>query len=198
MDDIIIPGSSVEQGLERLSHVLARLRDANLKLKPSKCSLFRQSVTFLGHVVSHSGISTDPLKIEAVRDRPIPASAKQVRSFLGLCSYYRKFIHCFADIARPIHKFTEKDSAFNWTPECQEAFQKLKTALTLASILAYPRPGGQFTLDTDANGVAVGAVLSQLQDEEQKVIGYFSKALSKPEQTYCTTRKELLAVVLAL
>ena len=98
MDDIIIPGSSVEQSLERLSHVLERLRDANLKLKPSKYSLFRQSVTFLGHVVSHSGICTDPAKIEAVRDWPIPISAKQVRSFLSLCSYYRKFIHCFADI----------------------------------------------------------------------------------------------------
>ena len=198
MDDIIIPGSSVEQSLERLSHVLERLRDANLKLKPSKCSLFRQSVPFLGHAVSHSGIYTDPAKIEAVRDWPIPISAKQVRSFLGLCSYYRKFIHCFADIACPLHKLTEKDATFIWAPECQEAFQKLKTALISAPILAYPRPEGQFTLDTDASGVAVGAVLSQLQDEEQKVIGYFSKALTKPEQAYCTTRKELLAVVLAL
>ena len=169
MDHIIIPGSSVEQSLERLSHVLARLRYANLKLKPSKCSLFSQSVTFLGHVVSHSGFSTDPVKIEAVQDWPIPASAKQVRSFLGLCSYYRKFIHCFADIARPLHKLTEKDSTFNLTPECKEAFQKLKTALTSAPILAYPRPEGQFTLNTDASGVAVGAVLSQLQDEEQVI-----------------------------
>ena len=188
----------MEQSLERLSHVLERLRDANLKLKPSKCSLFRQSVTFLGHVVSHSGIYTDPAKIKAVRDWPIPISAKQVRSFLGLCSYYRKFIHCFAVIARPLHKLTEKDATFIWAPECQEAFQKLKTALISAPILAYSRPEGQFMLDTDASGVAVGAVLSQLQDEEQKVIGYFSKALTKPEQAYCTTRKELLAVVLAL
>ena len=198
MDDIIIPRSSVEQSLERLSHVLVRLRDVNLKLKPSKCSLFRRSVIFLEHVVSQSGISTDPVKIEAVRDWPIPASAKQVRSFLGLHTYYRKFIHCFADIARPLHKLTEKDSTFNWTPECHEAFQELKTALTSAPILAYPRPEGQFTFDTDTSEVAIGAVLSQLQDDKQKVIGYFSKALLKPEQANSTTTKELLAVVLSL
>ena len=198
MDDIIITGSSVDQSLERLSHVFQRLLEANLKLKPPKCSLFRREVKFLGHIVCGAGIRTDPAKIEAVQEWPVPISAKQIRSFLGLCSYYRRFIHGFADLARPLHKLTEKSTPFQWTDECQLSFQRLKAALTSAPVLAYPRPEGQFTLDTDASGEAIGAVLSQSQDEELKVIGYFSKAMTKAERDYCITRKELLAVVMAV
>ena len=191
MDDIIITGPSVDQSLERLSHVFQRLLEANLKLQPPKCSLFRREVKFLGHIVCGAGIRTDPAKIEAVQEWPVPVSAKQIRSFLGLCSYYRRFIHGFADIARPLHKLTEKSTPFQWTDECQVSFRRLKAALTSAPVLAYPRPEGQFTLDTDASGEAIGAVLSQSQDEELKVIGYFSKAMTKAERDYCITRKEL-------
>ena len=198
MDDIIVAGDSISQCLERLEHVFQRLQGAGLKLKPSKCSFFQKTVQFLGHVVSEEGIQTDPEKIAVVRDWPVPTTPKQMRSFLGLCSYYRRFINKFADIARPLHKLTEKATRFNWTESCQQAFDLLKQTLTSAPILSYPKEQGQLILDTDACQEAVGAVLSQVQDDMERVLGYFSKSLSKTERVYCVTRKELLAVVLAL
>ena len=198
MDDIIVAGSSIEQCLQRLDHVFERLQAAGLKLKPSKCSFFRKNVTFLGHVVTEDGVHTDPEKIRHVKEWPVPKTVKEVRSFLGLCSYYRKFISGFAQMARPLNRLTEKTSSFVWDGACEESFTKLKEALTSAPVLAYPRQTGQFILDTDSSGWAAGAVLSQVQEGNEKVIAYFSKALSKTEQEYCVTRKELLAVVLAL
>ena len=133
-----------------------------------------------------------------MKDWPVPKSPKEVRSFLGLCSYYRKFISGFAQIARSLHKLTEKEAKFIWDEACEASFNQLKEAFVIAPILAYPCPEGQFILDTDSSGWVVGAVLSQVQDNAEKVIAYFSKALSKSEQDYCVTRKELLAVVLVL
>ena len=198
IDDIIIPGPTVDESLTRLEHVFERLREANLKLKPSKCILFQKSVKFLGHIVSEEGIHTDPEKVKAVQDWPVPRNVKEVKSFLGLCSYYRKFVQGFADIARPMHHACKKGTKFIWTETCQESFDKLKQALTSPPILIYPIPGKQFILDTDASNFAVGAVLSQEVDGKEHVIAYMSKALHKHEISYCTTRKELLAVVTAL
>ena len=198
IDDIIIPGPTIEESLTRLEHVFERLREANLKLKPSKCVLFQKSVKFLGHIVSEEGIHTDPEKVKAVQDWPVPRNVKEVKSFLGLCSYYRKFVQGFADIARPMHHACKKGTKFTWTETCQQSFDKLKQALTSPPILIYPIPGKQFILDTDASNFAVGAVLSQEVDGKEHVIAYMSKALHKHEISYCTTRKELLAVVTAL
>ena len=198
MDDIIVAGNSISQCLECLEHVFQRLMEAGLKLKPTKCSFFQKMVQFLGHLVSENGIETDPEKIAVVRNWPVPVTTKQVRSFLGLCSYYRRFINKFADIARPLHKLTEKTTIFEWTVSCQQAFDLLKQMLTSAPILSYPQQQGQLILDTDASQEAVGAVLSQVQDNLERVLGYFSKSLSKTERDYCVTRKELLAVVMAL
>lgn len=198
IDDIIIPGANVEESLLRLEHVFSRLRDANLKLKPTKCILFQKSVKFLGHIVSEEGISTDPDKLKAIHEWPIPANVKEVKSFLGLCSYYRKFTQGFAEIARPLHQACKKETKFKWTEACQESFNRLKQCLTTSPILIYPIPGKQFLLDTDASNFAVGAVLSQEVDGNEHVIAYMSKALHKHELSYCTTRKELLAVVTAL
>ena len=198
MDDIIVPGTNVEQELTRLEHVFQRMREANLKLKPSKCCLFQRSVKFLGHVVSEKGIQTDPEKIEAIKNWPTPRTAKQVKSWIGLCSYYRKFVKGFADISRPLHKICHKGQKFNWSEECDKAFNHLKEALTSPPILTYPRLDQQFILDTDASNHALGAVLSQEIDGKEHVIAYMSKALNKHETSYCTTRKELLAVVVAL
>ena len=199
MDDIITPGLTVQDCLRRLESVFKRLMEANLKLKPSKCIFFQKSVQFLGHIVSEEGVHTCADKIQAVRDWPTPTNAKQVRSFLGLASYYRKFVKGFADIARPLHKICEKKAKFVWVLECDEAFDKLKSALTSASILAYPKcDGGRFILDTDASDIAVGGVRSQEQNGQEVVIAYMSKALGKHEVSYCVTRKELLAVVTAL
>jgi len=195
IDDIISPCRSVEQGLVRLENIFKRLQEAGLKCKPSKCILFQKQVKFLGHLVSEDCVATDPAKISAVHEWSTPKNAKEVKSFLGLCSYYRRFVSGFAKIARPLHKISDKGSTFQWTDECESAFQHLKTALTTSPILGYPVPDAPFTLDTDASDFATGAVLSQLQDGKEVVIAYYSKSLNVHEQHYCVTRKELLAVV---
>lgn len=198
MDDIIVPAENFEQGLVRLEHVFQRLEQANLKLKPSKCVFFKKSVRFLGHLVSEEGVETDPDKINTVSNWTIPRNKKQLRSFLGLCSYYRRFVSGFAAIARPLHKLCEKAEKFQWSDEANNAFELLKTALTSTPILAYPQLGKTFILDTDASDFATGAVLSQEQEGEERVIAYMSKSLNAHERSYCVTRKELLAVIVAL
>ena len=152
----------------------------------------------MGHVVSEDGVSTDPDKIKAIQEWSVPKNVKEVKSFLGLCGYYRKYVECFADIARPLHKACKQGKKLNWTEECQQAFERLKEALISPPILTYPVNGKEFILDTDASNVAVGAVLSQEIDGQECVVAYMSKALNKHEESYCTTRKELLAVVTAL
>ena len=198
MDDIITGSESFEESILRLEHIFKRLQIANLKLKPSKCIFFQKSVSFLGHVVSEDGVHTDPMKVEAVKNWPEPKKVKELRSFLGLCSYYRRFVNGFAQIAGPLHKLCGKDVPFRWTEERQKAFDDLKHALCTAPILSYPVLGRQFILDTDASNQATGAVLSQEQDGVERVIAYMSKRLNEHELVYCTTRKELLAVVHAL
>ncbi|CAG2249051.1 unnamed protein product [Mytilus edulis] len=126
IDDIIVFSDSFESHLSRLSDVLDRIALQGLKVSPKKCSLFQKQVSFLGHIVSSEGIATDPDKIACVKTWPLPKSMTDVRSFLGTCSYYRKFIKSFAEIARPLHKLTEKNCTFDWTNECNEAFEKLK------------------------------------------------------------------------
>lgn len=198
LDDVIVFGKDFDEHRRRLEIVMSRLEKANLKLKPSKCHMFQRQVTFLGHVVSKDGISCDKEKVAAVQEWPTPKSVADVRSFCGLASYYRTFIKGFADIARPLHELTKKCAKFEWTAARQLAFDKLKNSLTSAPILASPRDDGLYYLDTDASDVALGAVLQQEQDGVIRVIAYASRGLSDAEANYCTTRKELLAVVFGL
>jgi hypothetical protein len=148
--------------------------------------------------VSQQGVHTDPKKTEAINNWPVPNTAKEVRSFIGLCSYYCKFVLNFAKIVRPLHQLCEKNSQLLWNTECQEAFLLLKEALTTSPVLTYPVSGKRFILDTDASDRATGAVLSQEQEGQERVITYMSKAMNKHEQNYCITRRELLAVIIAL
>ncbi len=198
LDDIIVWGDSFSVQLRRLSDVFQRLRDANLKLRSSKCRLFQRKVSFLGHVVSAGGIEPDPEKVSSVVDWPVPRSLTEVRAFLGLASYYRRHIKGFADIARPLHELTRKGEPFRWIPRRQEAFDRLKRCLVTAPVLAAPLDQGRYVLDTDASDIGLGAVLQQEQPEGLRVIAYASRALSKSELSYCTTRKELLALVYGL
>ncbi len=196
LDDVIIVGKTFEEHLHNLRAVFDRLREAGLKLKPTKCALCRQEVNFLGHIVSADGVATDPAKTEKVETWPIPTSRREVQQFVGLANYYRRFIKNFAEIAKPLHKLTEKTMQFKWTPQCQEAFDQLKRQLTTAPVLAFPDFNRPFTLDTDASDVGIGAVLSQTDDEgKERVVAFASRTLSKAERRYCVTRKELLAVV---
>ena len=195
LDDIIIFSRTFSQHLDHLDQILNRLSEANLKLSPNKCHFLRKEVTFLGHTVSEKGIATDEEKIKAVKDWPIPKNVKQVRSFVGLCSYYRKFVPKFASIAKPLHKLTELNTKFIWDEKCQKSFDTLKQALISSPILAFPTEEGRFIIDADASLAGMGSVLSQVQDGVEKVVSYYSKTFSKPERQYCVTRKELLAVV---
>ena len=195
LDDIIVFASDLETHLSRLVQVLVRLGEVNLKLKPSKCHLLRREVLFLGHVVSRNGIATDSTKIEAVESWPTPQKLKEVRAFLGLCSYYRKFVSDFALIARPLHALTKKETRFCWSEECDAAFVRLKQKLIEAPILALPNDTGTYVLDTDASGSAVGGVLSQVQNGVERVICYGSRLCSTAEQNYDVTKRELLAIV---
>jgi hypothetical protein len=198
LDDIIVFSSDFSSHLNRLEQVFCRLRGANLKVKPSKCRLFQRRVEFLGHVVSSAGIEMQAEKVAVVRDWPVPQNLREVRSFLGLCSYYRKFISGFANIAASLHELMKKNTAFVWSEPQQKAFDQLKVSLTTAPILGIPRDEGTFFLDTDASDQGLGAVLSQTQDNAERVIAYASRALSSAERNYCTTRKELLAVIYGL
>ena len=198
LDDVIVYGSSFEQELQRLSEVFCRFRAAQLKLSPKKCHLFQKEVRFLGHLVSDEGVSTDPAKISAVRDWPVPTCEGELRSFIGLCSYYRRFVKSFATIAAPLHNLLGKNVKFEWSSACQQAFQQLKDALTSSPILQYPDPSKPFILDCDASNSGVGSVLSQKKDDQEFVVAYFSQKFSEPERNYCVTRKELLAIIKSL
>ena len=195
LDDIIVHGRNFEEHLERLRNVLEQIEHSGLKLKPSKCSLFQKKVAFLGYVVSENGIETDPDKIRQVAEWPTPRCVREVRSFVGLASYYRRFVKNFSEVCKPLYQLTEKGKRFHWTMDCQQAFETLKAHLTSSPILAYPRMEGRFILDTDASDVGMGAVLSQIQDGHERVIAYASSTLNKHERRYCVTRKEMLALV---
>ena len=198
LDDMIIYASSFDEHISRLTSVLERLSAANLKVRPSKCNLLQRRVTFLGYVVSSEGLATDPEKIKAVQDWPTPASVTEIRAFVGLCSYYRKFISGFAQIAAPLHELTKKNARFRWSPSQEDAFQELKSRLTSAPILALPNDHDRFVLDADASDSAVGVVLSQIQQGREVAIAYASRRYSDTESRYCITRRELLAVIYGL
>ena len=195
LDDIIVLGRNFDEHLKNLGIVLQKLKDANLQLKPAKCALCKTEVTYLGHKISREGVATDQAKVDKVENWPQPKTSQELQRFLGLASYYRKFIRNFASIARPLHRLTEKGRPFKWTSECDSAFCKLKQSLTTAPILVYPDFSRPFILDTDASNDGIGAVLSQEYDGSERVVAYASRTLNKSERKYSVTRKELLAVV---
>jgi len=198
IDDLVIFARTEQELLQRLDIVLTRLHEEGLKLKPSKCSLFRTQVEFLGHLVTSKGIQPLPKKLQAIKDWPTPHCIRDVRAFFGLASYYRKFVRGFATIAEPLTRLTRKNAIFQWSDEAETAFNKLKDALMSASTLAFPLPGLPCLLDTDASDVAYGSVLSQVIDGQERPIAFFSRVLNDAQRHYCATRRELLAVVASL
>ena len=195
LDDIILFSHTEEEHLERLDRLLVRLKEANLKLKPTKCTFLQKEILFLGYIVSEKGLSTDPEKTKLIEDWPVPGNLRELRGFLGLSGYYRRFIKGYSAIAAPLHDLTKKSRAFVWTEECQHAFDQLKRALTTSPVLALPDDHGEFILDTDASDRQIGAVLSQRQDDTERVIYYAGRKLNDNKINYCVTRKELLAIV---
>lgn len=146
--------------------------------------------------MSKDGVKCDPNKIRAVQDWKTPDNVTEITSFLGLASYYRKFIPVFATVAYPLTRLTQKNVPFAWDSSSDKAFQTLKKLLVSSPKLSYPNSNGTFVIDTDASNDGIGAVLPQIQNGEEKVIAYGSKTLFKTQRRYCTTYRELLAVVM--
>ena len=194
LDDVICYAKSFPEFILRMREILERMRSANFRLKPRKCHLIKSEVEFLGHVVSGEGVKPKADNVAKILGWKRPTDALCVRQFVGTVSYYRRFIPMFAKIAKPLTDLYKHDTEFIWTLECQEAFDKLKQALTGSNIMAYPRDNGLFILDTDACRDSIGCVLSQVQEGQEKVIAYASRSLNKNEMNWCITDRELLAV----
>ncbi|KAH9297900.1 hypothetical protein KI387_029582, partial [Taxus chinensis] len=161
LDDILIYSHSKEEHEEHLRQVLQVLREQKLYGNLEKCSFFQTEIQYLGHIISSEGISVDPSKIQAILDWPTPTSVTEVRSFMGLVGYYRRFVQDFSRIAHPITSLQRKGKKFDWSEKCEQAFQLFKERLTTAPILAVPDPTEDFVVCTDASLEGLGAVLMQ-------------------------------------
>jgi predicted aspartyl protease len=196
LDDILVYGRNQEEHDQRLQEVFQRIKDTGLKINPEKCEIYKEKLLFLGHTVSQSGIRTNEDKIRVINNASRPKCSKQLRSFLGLTNYYRRFIKDYARIAAPLHAATTGcEKTIQWSEDCENSFNKMKEALTMAPTLEYPRKDRIFVLDTDACFEAIGSVLSQITETgDEVVIAYGSRHMTPHERGYCVTRKELLAL----
>ena len=199
LDDILVFSSSLSDHFDHLQKVLSRLKSVNLKLKPSKCQFMRKKVDYLGHVITCNGLRPIARITEVILNFQRPDDIGAMRRFLGLASYYRRFIPGFAKNANPLHGFTTKNAPFNWMLKCETAFTTLKSKLITPPVLAYPNFEKDFTLETDASILGLGAVLAQLQeDSKSHSVAYASRALNRSEKNYSITELETLAVVWAI
>ena len=203
LDDILIFSKDLQEQVERLRTIFERVRHAGLKLSPGKCEFLKNEVSYLGYSISRQGTHTDKRKIEKITNWSRPVTAEDLRSWLGLCGYYRQFIQNYSRLAAPLENMCKKiwnnktkrcKTGIEWDDVCTDAFNKLKIALTTAPVLAYPTMDDKFILDCDASHECMGSVLSQIQNGKERVIAYGSKKFSQSERQYCITRKELLAV----
>ena len=203
LDDVLLFSDSIHEHMIRMRVIFERIREAGLKLSPEKCTFLQRKVCYLGYEISEKGTHTDPSKIEKIQSWPIPKTVDELRSFIGLCGYYRQHIDKYAHIVAPLEnmckplwnkKSNRVKIPIEFNNDQKRAFESLKQALTTAPVLAFPTMDGEFILDTDASHDAIGSVLSQIQNGKETVIAYASKKLSQAERQYCITRKELLAV----
>lgn len=195
LDDIIAFSQEFQEQMSRLEEVFTKLRKAGLKLKPKKCCFAKPSVRYLSHVVSQQGLQPDSEKARAVGGYPRPMSTAEVRSSLGLVEYYRRFIKGFSTIAVPLTSLQQQMVPFEWTVECEKAFNTIKESLTTAPVLVFPKFTQGFVLATDASDRGLGAVLSQVYDGKETAIAYVSRVLRKAETNFSTIEKEALALV---
>jgi len=187
LDDIIIVSHTFEEHLAHLEEVFRRLRQARLRLNVAKCHFCRDRLKYLGHIVDREGIRTDPEKVSAINNWPAPTTVRQVRQFLGMASWYRRFVPNFSTIAAPLTRLTRKNARFIWANEEKEAFERLKETLTTAPVLACPDFNRLFILQTDASAYGLGAVLTQNLEHGERVIAYASRTLNQAEKNYSAT-----------
>lgn len=220
LDDLIVFSKTLEEHEVRLTNVLNRLRENGLKLSPEKCRFFQTSVRYLGHIVSRSGVETDPQKTEALKTWPRPQILKELKSFLGFSGYYRRFVQDYSKIVKPltnltagyppnrkVTKATKRDIKYyspkepfgeRWTPDCQKAFEEIIEKLTSSPVLGFANPKLPYILHTDASTTGLGAALYQEQDGQSRVIAYASRGLSHSEARYPAHKLEFLALKWAI
>lgn len=197
LDDLLVYSKTPQEHKQHLEILFDRISTAGLTLRGNKCHIGLSQVTYLGHTFTADGMSPEPQKVSVIRDWAVPTDTTTLKSFLGLASYYRRYIHNFADIAAPLHQLTNKGTPFTWTLACQTSFEQLKYFLTHAPILKYPdfsTSAQSFQLYTDASATGIGAVLEQ----SGHVIAYASRTLTGSEKNYSVIQRECLAVVYAL
>lgn len=197
-DDIVVHSENFEEHCKTIKKLFQRLKEANLVLQPDKCEFLKKEINYLGHIINEEGIKPDPKKIEAVKKMPIPKNPKNIKQFLGLVGYYRRFIRNFAMIAKPLTNLLKKDQPFNWTEETQQAFENLRDKICEQPVLIAPNFEQEFILTTDASGYAVGGVLSQGEVGKDRPVAYVSRALTPAEINYCTFSKEALAIIFSV
>lgn len=198
LDDIIIFSVSLQEHINNLRTVFQRLRDTKFKIELNKSEFLRREVAYLGHIITPDGIKPNPDKVKAIKQFPIPKTTKQIKAFLGLLGYYRKFIDNFAHITKPLTKCLKKGAEIIHDDEFIQCFNRCKNLLINEPILQYPDYSKPFNLTTDASNVAIGAVLSQGPIGQDLPIAYASRTLNESEQNYSTIEKELLAIVYAV
>lgn len=194
VDDILIYNPTLEEHLQHLQQGFDILYQHKLLLKKSKCSFGQQQLEYLSHIISSQGVATYPQKIEAIAQWPTLTNTRQLRGFLGLSGYYRKFIRHYGLMSKPLIDLLKKDNLFHWTADLQSCFENLKQALISALVLVLPNFTKSFTVETDASSLGIGAVLSQ----EGHPIAYLSKALGTRAQGLSTYEKECLALIMAV
>lgn len=198
LDDIVIFTPTFEEHLKVLEKVLDRLATSGLTLSRDKCQFCKDSLRYLGYVVDQRGLRVDPEKVASIMNVSTPTTAKEVRSFLGMASWYRRFIPSFATIVAPLTGLTKKHVSFAWTEKCEEAFRNIKNCLVSPPILTCPDFDKPFILQTDASAYGLGAVLTQKFEDGEKVICFLSRSLTKAERNFTTTERECLAVLWAV
>ncbi|KAL0151982.1 hypothetical protein M9458_052700 [Cirrhinus mrigala] len=198
LDDILIYNKTFEEHLSSLKEVFSRIQSAVLRLNPRKCHLARDHVVFLGHVVSRKGLQPDPKNTEKVLNWPVPRSPSEVRAFVGLCSYYRRFIKDFSKLAVPLNQLVGKNVPFVWTTAYDQSFTHLKNVLSSEPVVILPDFSVPFKIYTDASNLAVGAVLAQNRNEREHVVACASRALNSTQKRSPTFDRELWAIVWAV
>lgn len=201
LDDIIVTSSTFEEHCSLLYEIIKILKEANLTVNLSKCHFFKTSLKYLGFVVDRQGLRTDPDKVSVMVNYPRPSTSTEIKRFIGMCSWYRRFIKDFSTLMAPINcllKGKKKKQSIQWTQEADSAFVKIKNALVSAPILTSPDFARQFTIQCDASDTGIGGILTQEIDGQERVIAYASRSLSRAERTYTVTERELLSLIFLL
>lgn len=198
IDDIVVYGKDRDEHDKNLDRVLDRLKKSGFKLNFAKCHFRKRQVECLGHIISGEGIKPNPSKVQDIQNKKEPRNVKDIRSFLGMASYYRRFVDNFSKVAKPITDLTKKDVKWNWTKECSEAYKQIIKKITEAPVLVYPDFNDTFYVTTDASVEGLGAVLTQVREGKHRPISFYSRALNNAEKKYHIYELEALAIKASL